>query len=324
MRIFRFEKWFADVLTPGQDYLIVFHTLLEVFGIKLCFVEVNISRFGEEKAYHLNQKLKLLKRSGHFIATTQGQINYEEDEGRIMLSLRGMDLELNISPVHPSDFSGRGMHIESRRRGSLEWKPLFLKTEVAGRICFSGEKELNEELITGTGYVDYLHSDMSPFKVPVRQLYWGRLHSEDLDLTFSYALGFRKKEDGVHSDLCGALMIVRTGGETQWLDQISVQAEGWKEYNPPGISSPVSYRMKASSYKMKLVLEVLHLKQAVVSEFAENPKELGHLRLLLLRRFMGEPKGIKFYASCKLKMELEGVTRILDEVIMIDEYVRLS
>ena len=69
MRIFRFEKWFVDVLTPARDYMIFFHTLLEVFGFRICFIEVNISRFREEDNYHLNRKLKVIKRSGHTIST---------------------------------------------------------------------------------------------------------------------------------------------------------------------------------------------------------------------------------------------------------------
>jgi len=142
MRIFKFEKWFTDVLTPGQDYLIVFHTLLEVFSIKLCFVEVNISRFAGGQNYHLNQKMKLINRSGHSIRTRQGQIRYEEDEARIKLSLRGMDLELNISPVFPSDFKGRGMLIKNSRRESLEWTPLFLKTKATGKIRFFWRKRV--------------------------------------------------------------------------------------------------------------------------------------------------------------------------------------
>ena len=57
MRIFRFEKWFVDVLTPERDYIILFHTILEIFGIRACFVEANISQFGEGRNFHLNQAL---------------------------------------------------------------------------------------------------------------------------------------------------------------------------------------------------------------------------------------------------------------------------
>lgn len=317
MRIFRFEKWFADLLTPGQDYIIVFHTLLKVFGFQFCFVEVNLSRFAEEYNFHLNRKLKVIKRAGHTISTRQGHILYEAGMGKIMLSLRGMEIELNISPVHPSETQGRELKIQNRGGGRLEWKPIYLKAMVAGRIRIIGEGGLvmNEEMLTGTGYVDYLNSSMSPFRIPVRQLYWGRLHSQDLDLTFSYVLG-------IHENVLGAQMMIQTGGETLWLDEITVQADRREDLEPPGISCPAYYVVKGSSQRMQLVLKVAHLKSAIVSEFMENPKELGRLGLFVLRRISKEPKGIKFYSSASLEFALDGKTQKLDEILMIDEYVR--
>ncbi|MCK5067634.1 MAG: hypothetical protein KAR16_09350 [Bacteroidales bacterium] len=319
MRIFRFEKWFVDVLTLDRDYIIFFHTLLEVLGIRVCFVEVNISRFGEGHNFHLNRKLKVIKRSGHTISTRQGHILYEEEMGKIMLLLRGMEIELNINPVHPSDFIRLGMKIRKRGNGYLEWKPLYLKAMVEGRIRIEGEREqvMDEEKITGTGYADYLYSTMSPFRVPVRQLYWGRLHSQDLDLTFSYALG-------AHDEVTGAQMMVQAGGETIRLDKISVHADRWEEFISPGITCPASYMIKASSQRMQLALKVVHLKPAIVSEFMENLKELGRLGLAILRRISREPRGIKFYSSACLEFVLDGQTRKLDEVFMIDEYVKFT
>ena len=316
MRIFRFEKWFADLLTPGQDYIIVFHTLLTVFGIKFCFVEVNISRFAEGYNIHLNRKLKVIKRAGHTISTRQGHILYEAGMGKIMLSLRGMEIELNISPVHPFDLHGREMKIQNRGGGYLAWKPLYLKAMVAGKIRFIGEEgqEMDEETFTGTGYVDYLKSTMSPFRIPVRQLYWGRLHSQDLDLTFSYVLG-------IHENVSGAQMMIQTGGETLWLDTITVQADQWEDFKSPGISCPASYVVEGSSQRMQLLLKVVHLKPAIVSEFMKNPKELGRFGLAVLRGISKEPRGIKFYSSASLEYKFDGQKRRLNEVFMIDEYV---
>jgi len=333
MRIFRFEKWFTDVLTSERDYMIFFHTLLEVFGFRICFMEVNISRFRDGDNYHLNRKLKVIKRSDHTISTQQGYILYEEGIGKMMLLLHGMEVELNIIPVHPSDFNGRGMKIRNRGGGFLEWKPLYLKSMISGkiRIAREGEQGMNEEKFSGTGYADYLFSTMSPFRVPVRQLYWGRMHSPDMDLTFSYALGNEKNalrtpgEATESSDeVIGAQMMVQTGGETIRLHKISVYADRWEEFIPPNISCPVSYKVEASSERIKLVLKVVHLKQAIVSEFLKSPKELGRLPMALLRRFTREPNGIKFFSLASLEFELDGQNRKLDEVLMIDEYVRFK
>lgn len=317
MWIFRFEKWFADLLTPGRDYIIVFHTLLKVFGFQFCFVEVNISRFADGSHFHLNRKLNVIKRSGHTIATRQGHILYETGMGEIKLSLRGMEIELSMSPVHASGFRGRELKIKNRGGGYLEWKPIYLKAMVAGKISIKGEGEqlMDEEILTGTGYVDYLNSSMSPFRIPVRQLYWGRLHSQDLDLTYSYVLG-------IHENVLGAQMMIQTGGETLWLDEITIRADRREDIEPPGISCPVCYVVEGSSQGLQLVLKVAHLKTAIISEFMENPKELGRHGLSVLRRISKEPKGIKFYSSASLEFTRDGQTQKLDEVLIIDEYVR--
>lgn len=316
MRIFRFEKWYADLLTPERDYIIIFHTLLEVFGIRICFVEVNGSRFEGEQAVHINRRLKGIKRWEHTVFTRQGHLQYREERGEIKLLLGEMELVLNIKPVHPPDFSSRGLKIRNRGGGYLIWKPLYLKGRLEGRIHFTGDEEqvMNEEELTGTGYVDYLYSTMSPFRVPIRQLYWGRLHSQDLDLTFSYALG-------IHEKIYGAMMMIQTGGEILWLDEFRIQADRWEKFEPPGISCPGSYVIEARSDRIQLVIKVIHLKHAIVSEFLENPKELGRLRMAVLRLISREPRGIKFYSSANLEFSLDGKIQKLEEIFMIDEYV---
>jgi len=318
MRIFRFEKWFVDVLTPEREYIVLFHSILEVFGVRICFVEVNISQFGEGPNYHINRKLKGLRRSGHTLSTHQGTIQYEIGSGKIMLLLPGMEIKLNLRPDYPPDFHGKGMKIESSGNGSLEWKPLYLKTAISGSVRIEVEEKLvmAKDQISGKGYVDYLHSSLSPFRVPVRQLYWGRLHSMDVDLTYSYAL-----DD--NENLCGSQLIIQSGAETIRLEEFLVHTDQWEVINPPGISCPVSYSIEASSQRLQVSLKVVHLKPAIVSEFAKNPKELGRFRLALLRQLSRDPRGIKFYSTASLELVLDGQTRKLNEVLMIDEYVRI-
>lgn len=118
--------------------------------------------------------------------------------------------------------------------------------------------------------------------------------------------------------------MVQTGGETIRFSKISIHADRWEEFVPPDISCPVSYIVEASSQRIKLVLKVVHLKRAIVSEFMKNPKELGRLPMAMMRRLTREPKGIKFFSLASLEFELDGQNRKLDEVLMIDEYVRFK
>ncbi|MGW8316237.1 MAG: hypothetical protein ACWGNV_11595, partial [Bacteroidales bacterium] len=314
MRLYRFEKWYADLLTSQRDYIIIFHTLLEILGMKICFVEVNLSRFKREQDFHINRRLRRIKRSGHAVFTEKGHIRYDEERGEIRLFLKELELELNIEPVHPPDLHVEGMRIDSGGGGYLIWKPLYLKADIEGRMLFKGKgvEGKGEKAFSGKGYVDYLFSCMSPLRVPVRRLYWGRLHSQDIDLTYSYALG-------IHEEICGAKMMICIRGERIWLNVSKFRAEQWQQWEPPGISCPGSYLMKAGTERIQLALFVTHLKPAVISEFLEGPEELGRISRTVVRWISTEPKGIKFYATANLECTLDGETRKLEEIFMKGE-----
>ncbi|HEC41890.1 MAG TPA: hypothetical protein ENI20_03585 [Bacteroides sp.] len=316
MRIFRFEKWFVDVLTAEGDYVIIFHTLTEVFGKKLCFVEVNIGRFeesGDSKGYHFNQKLKLLKREKHTVSTREGDILLEAGLGSMKLSLRDIDLDLVLSPVHHSGFDLPGMRIPETGHRALNWKPLFIKTMVSGKLRLKGD----DQQVMGNGYVDYLISTLSPFKVPVRQLYWGRLHSKDCDLTYSYAMD-------KNGELVGSQMILQVGGNRIQLDKVEIQPADWKKFDPPGISCPQTYTLEAYDEACRVKMNVIHTKPAIISEFVKNTGELGFLRLALLKKISKNPRGIKFFSVASLDLTIDGRTEKLDNMLMIDEYVKFT
>ena len=316
MRIFRFEKWFVDVLTADRDYMIVFYTITEVFGFKICFVEVNIGSFedtGSSGGFYLNQKLHLLKRENHTLSVREGDILLEAGLGKMKLSLREIDLELDFNPVHHSDFDNPGMGIPKTGRTSICWKPLFLKTLVSGKIKMHGDKRQ----ILGNGYVDYLISARIPFNMPVRQLYWGRLHSQDCDLTYSLTID---KNNAV----TGYQMILKFKGNHMQFDTLDIQPGEWEMYDPPGISFPTGYTLEAFDDRYRIKMKITHTKPAIVSEFVENTSELGWLRLALLKKISKNPRGIKFFSNASLEIIFDGQTTNLDDLILIDEYVKFT
>ena len=100
--------------------------------------------------------------------------------------------------------------------------------------------------------------------------------------------------------------------------------EDWKIYHPPGISCPTSYTVDARSEDCKVNLNVMHTKPAIISEFVRNTGELGKLRMALLKRISKNPRGIKFFSKASLALRIDGRTEKLDDLIMIDEYVKFT
>lgn len=311
MSFLRFEKWFLDVLTPDREYILIFHTVTRVLGRQICFVEINAGSLdGDRPGFHLNRKLRVTRREGHTLTAREGHILYEEGMGRIVLPLPGMEIELNVSPTHPSDFNRRGMIIRNQGGGSLDWKPLYIKAMVTGRIRREGELRK----IAGIGYADYLFSDISPLRVPVRELYWGRLHSHDLDLTWSHALGSG-------SEVLASRLILFTGGREIILEELTVEPGRWRDYDPPGISCPESFSIRGTAGEIDLRMKVRHLKPAVISEFIENPKDLGRLKHQLLKKISKDPRGIKFFSEADVELSYPDRNMQLSDLLMIDEYV---
>lgn len=317
MKIFRFEKWFFDILTRGKDYIIIFHTITEFFGFRLCFIEVDIARFKgsgwQGDNFMTNTKLKILSRKGHSIATDRGDILIEPGGGGITLSLQGIEMELNFSPQYYSGFDLPGMSIRTSGRRSLRWNPLYLRAMVSGRISMEGESiEIDD-----SGYADYLISNLLPLNVPVQKLYWGRLHSKTIDLSYSYALN-----ESQGKKWC--LMIIHAWGKTKQVQKMEIRDGESEQYDPPGITCPASYTLEASCDTCHVLLSVEHISPAIVSAFAENPSSLGKWKKTLLKRMSRNPRGIKFFSIARMEITIEGKTEKLEDLFMIDEIVVFS
>jgi len=60
-------------------------------------------------------------------------------------------------------------------KGWCDWKLWTPKAEVDIEVKNNGRIER----LQGTGYIDYVRFNLSPWKMPFRSLYWGRVHSKD-------------------------------------------------------------------------------------------------------------------------------------------------
>ena len=77
MRLFRFEKWFIDILTQENDYIIISHTVTSVIGFRVCYIEVNLGTYASERTqdgFQLNRKLKILRRENNTLWAGEGSI----------------------------------------------------------------------------------------------------------------------------------------------------------------------------------------------------------------------------------------------------------
>jgi hypothetical protein len=307
MKIFSFEKWFLDILTKDGQYIILYYTLARFLRFKTCYLDMQIGN-----SSHLHQKLQVKKRRDHCLWTRQGDLLLKEEGGSLKLSLKDGEFELKLKPHHPLESDLEGLRIPAKGFSHLCWKPLHLKANLSGKLHTA---DLNQEL-SGIGYSDYLFTNLSPFKMPVRQLYWGRLHHRDVDLTYAYALD---KDQQV----LGSWMLLYQQGQRTQLKNLRIHSVKWKLYDPPHLSCPLSFIMDVKG-KVRISLSIRHIAPAVTSEFLDNLLDMGRLMQAVLRRIAKNPRGIKFFSLASMEIHTESTTLKLKEIPMIDEYVSFT
>ena len=157
----------------------------------------------------------------------------------------------------------------------------------------------------------------NPLKVPVRELFWGRLHDVQMDITYSYALGKGDRS-------LGALLILRMDDQVIEFHKLSIEVHSREESDALGISVPASYTPECRNDSIRLELKVKHYEPAIVSRFTDTQDSLGRYRRKLLKWISGDPKGIKFYSSADISLESGETINTIHEVLMISEYVKFQ
>lgn len=305
MRIFSFEKWFLDILTRDGQYIIVFHTLTRILGIKICYLDIQMGNH-----FNHHQKLHIKRRKDHTIETEEGNLTLDETGAQFKLRLKTGEFEIRLTPEGDQSFVQSGLLIPADSPRKLSWKPLHLKAEITGKLPMG---DRNQALL-GTGYTDYLFSNLSPFRIPVRQLYWGRLHHREVDLTYAYALDRNQQ-------ILGSWMLLRHHGTRTQLQHLKIHSVEWKTYDPPNLSCPLSFILDATG-TIQLRLRVQHGEPGVISEFIDNLSGMGKLQQAIIRWLSRNPRGIKFFARGTIEITQGSDRHTLEEIPMINEYVR--
>lgn len=314
MNLYRFEKWYFDILTENKDYIIMFFSLFELMGFRLGFFAFDKGSFESKDADFktFSTKLKILKRKGATFLTDKGVISIGKDASSIDLTFNEMSIKIDIASKSTLTHDIPGLYIKQNKWQYLNWKPLFLKYHVTGKIIINNKDLLVHER---KGYADYLTSMIRPLKVPVKTLFWGRLHGEGFDLTYSYAEGKRK-------DASWGAMIYHADNQSQQLNILYLKPVDFKYLEETGISCPSAYHIQAGNSSLAISLEVRHIKPAIVSAFSDIPNTPGRVGKSLTKKLLRNPRGGKFFSSARIEIMESGNKKLVDQLFMIDEYVK--
>lgn len=314
MKLSGFNKFFFDIVTEKKEYLIFYISVLKFSRFHLSFLNLQWAVPSPSAIYlsriNIASKLKLLNISDNEIAFSEGRIVIEDNNIKVKLSTPALGIDLNYNNV--SQFSGQltDMVVKISGHNILNWRPGFIKSKVNGSLRIN---DCHIKVIDSFGYTDLVSIKNIPLKVPVSRLLWSRLHSGNIDLTYSLIINKNNSSD---SKLFA--IVDNKAMEFSNLD-LSVREE--TAYSRLSIIYPSIYSIYAKDKDNEISLEIFDQNPAIINEFMDVKDQAGRLMSSLARHISGDPKGIKFMAKANIILKKDLVIKEFHGLPMISEYV---
>jgi hypothetical protein len=315
-RSFRLRKWYFDFLTPGLDYCFVYFADVHLPGATFRSLTLHLARPGRgapaTRTLAVEQATELVggERDCTF-SFAGGQIKIHGGGCSIDASGPGCSVHLQYMPLNRHLF--RPVVICNGGRSRILWTPVQLKSSVSGSVDIGGEVI---EVKGCDGYVDYLESSYLPPAVPVRTLYWGRLHHPELDLVFMRAA------DGSGNAAWSRLSV--------HADDTLIECEEVAIANRPGphgftsqTVSPTGYDADAACGSRRVHVKVRHAVAVQESSFIDHQQVRSSAARYILKKLTRDPRSTKWLSYADVMLEDGGTMKQICDVPLIDEFALL-
>jgi hypothetical protein len=314
MKLSGFNKLFFDIVTENREYLIFYISILKVGRCYLSFLQSQWSLPGPSGIYlslfNITSKIKLLNISENEIAFTEGRILFEDDNIRVKLSIPELGIDLNYENINHSSSQLTDMVVKISGHNILNWRPVYIKSKVNGSIRTNGR---NINIVNSHGYADLVRIKNIPLKIPVGRLLWGRLHSENIDLTFSLIINKNNSSD--------SKLFLTVDNEAMVFSNLNLSVREETAYSRLSIIYPGRYLINARLKDNEISLEIYDQNAAIINEFMNVRDQTGRLLSALARHISGDPKGIKFIARADIVLKNKLIIKEFHGLPMVSEYV---
>ena len=311
MRIFSLDKWFFDVMFPDSSYVFFYIARVRLFG--LSFSRINLHYKTGEELYSYSEKIRLKVTDKKNFAVWPGTFRQEGNNLKLVIAKGELVIGLIFKSSRISGSEKLKEEFIQLKRKSIKWTPVLLKAEVEGSITLG---ELTRSVSNYDGYIDYMSSRILPFRVPVVEIYWGRLHHEKIDLCWSIAY----PEDPTTPYV---KCICRFGDRLEETGKVMLMIKelGRSEVFRKGYIRRYKLEVKFRKYQVSLTIN--KQEDIFVSEFLDEHKRLNPLLTGVLKIISGNPGGIKFMSQAELEVT-SGSGILREQVNLISEYVRFK
>ena len=309
MIVFKYQKWFFDVCTSAGEYFILFISHITVFGKDKIYLQA----YGTGVLV-FQAELELLEISDDSIRTRQGDITFNENQVALSIVINKFAVSVKWTTSFLPQYQLNPFFLE-KRSGGLKWKPFFIRAAVNGYVKVDDINKFT--FIDDNGYIDKVESTFLPFIMPVKHLYWGRLHSDEIDLTFTYVI-----ESKTHQ-ISSKIYVINNGNALEF-DSANLIIHDQKKYLANSLYYPEKYKIEATNSVYQLTMQVYDHEITVVSDFINDVKQYGVLSTKLLAVISKNPRGIKSLAKASIKLSGSSSDVNFNDLILIDEYVCFS
>ena len=313
--MFRLRKWYFDFLTPANEYVFVYFATLRLAGYTIPSLTVHAATVGAKSL-----RTRYLPIPSHEVREGEdgavkisfpcGQISVERDVCSLTFDSRGCTVDLQYEAAKCEAFSP--LLISTGTKNHISWRPLQLKYDVSGSISLDGGRI---EAHGAHGYADYIESTFLPPIVPVRHLFWGRLHHDEIDISFVRAMmGGSSRE---WSALCG-----QSGSGKIVGDRVSMSPDFQRT---PGVVSDTGkgYQIRATTTHGEIQLRVRHVAVVQEGSFIDQQEISSPILRAAAKALTRNPTSSKYLSLADVILVEGEAQRVFANISMIDEYAQL-
>jgi hypothetical protein len=193
MTLFELRKWYFDVITGGGDVLYAYIVIYRILATRRALLSAHLVT---SDGRHIRDSVTLpapslkhrdgIEIAGHKLERTAPGL-------RLFLDLPKLRVDLLYAPAGDWRPNGKGVLLNKGRR-TLIWEVPLFRAAVSGTIEPQGEK-LDAG---GTGYHDLVRTDIPPWRLPAKELVWGRAHFPSASLVWNQ---LTTREGAVHQNI---------------------------------------------------------------------------------------------------------------------------
>ena len=314
MTIFRLEKWYFDLLTPDQDFIFFYFTRIKLFSYsdERFYFKIISPKF--KPTFHASLKLKPNRNNSgpdqKLIQSEWGSIELNKSDCTIQLDLIPTSILLNFKFIDSSPVT-TSLYISKDPWHMISWKPIATTATISGSIT---SPSVHMKLQNASGYIDYVSSTIFPFQVPVRELFWGRIHNPDHNISFTAAFA-----PGSHRNW--SKLFITLVNEHYEMNDLQIMVTRWTYSDDLGIKYPAVYQISGWTGGVRIDISIENDTVLIESSFIDRNDISNQIVFKLYRSLSLNPRGIKFLSRINLRINHHGELRDIKDLRAVTEYV---